>query len=113
MVGTIEDGLGWELVDQSLPWVRLPVGMEFPELYYGIVATHMIAGSLIGLGLLFRPACLVAAASWGYILFLQITIEGAYYSLPEITESVALILIFLGLMFAGPGRLALGKAESR
>lgn len=113
MVGTIEDGRGWDLVNQSLPWVRLPVGMDFPELFYAVVATHMIAGSFIALGLLFRPACLVVAASWGFILFLQITVEGAYFGLPEITESAALLLIFLGLMIAGPGRLALGRAERK
>ncbi len=113
MVGTIEDGRGWELVEESLPWVRLPVGMDFPTLYYGIVVTHMIGGLLIGLGLLFRPACLVVALSWGYILFLQVTIEGGYFSLPELSQSAALILVFMGLMFAGPGRLALGGAERK
>ena len=92
-------------------WASVALELDLPQLYYGVAITHMAAGTLIFLGLLFRPACLLAAASYATVLAFQALWALDYMFVMDLVRSGSMILVFLGLMFAGPGRFALGRAE--
>jgi len=87
-------------------WAQTLVLTDRQELFYGVCLIQMLAGAFIVLGLLFRPACVLMATTFigiWVVVFLfgsGIGIQLGY---------LAWALAFLGLMLAGPGRLALRR----
>lgn len=112
-MGSFAGGEEAELLGDLPYWVEVALVLDLPQLYYGVVGAHMATGFLIILGLLFRPACFVAAGSYLSVLAFQAVWAAEYMTIIDFVQSGCMVLIFLGLMVAGPGRLAVGRAERK
>lgn len=96
----------WDVAPHVEYWAQAVVLTDGRDFFYAICITQILAGTFIVLGLLFRPACVLMAATfmgiWTFLFLYGTTIE---IQLGYLAFAVA----FLGLMLAGPGRLALRR----
>ena len=109
----IVSGYGWPAPDVETweigpveYWAHAAFLADRLDVIYAVSTIQLLAGVLIILGLLFRPACVVMAATfiaiWIFVFVDSSTIEVQL-------EYLGFAVAFLGLMLVGPGRLALRR----
>jgi len=111
-------GLGAMMVFHGLPkllggperWERVGgamgnLGIDFAPTFWGLAATcsETFGGVLLALGLLFRPACLFLLATMTVAAIRHLSRGDG---LGGAAEAVELGIVFLALLFIGPGRLS-------
>ena len=103
---------GWsKLVGGPEKWAKLGtamehVGVEFWPTFWGFWGAFAEAGGgvLLALGLLFRPAAAMMAFT---MLVATMATSDNFANIGRASHSIEVGLVFLGLVFIGPGRLAL------
>ena len=81
------------------------LGIELAPTFWGLVAacSETFGGVLLALGLLFRPACLFLLATMSVAAIHHLSRGDG---LGGAAEAVELGIVFLALLFVGPGRLS-------
>jgi putative oxidoreductase len=100
----------WESLGENMG----NVGIEFAPVFWGFMAafSEAVGGLLVMLGLLFRPACL--------LLFITMIVAAARHiadaadltakeKLMEASHPIELAVVFLSLIFIGPGKYSLDR----
>lgn len=95
--------VSWEGVGQAIG----AVGIRFGFVFWGFVAaaTMVLGGICVLTGFMFRPACL-------FLFFVMVVATAMHFrqgdGLKIASHAIEDGIVFLGLMFIGPGRYALG-----
>lgn len=101
---------GWrQLVAGPPQWQELGVAVHYlgiygHELYWGLAAALGLAigGMCLLFGFFFRPGCLLLSLVMAVALWQQ----GQQGHWPAARESFACLILFVGLLLVGPGRLS-------
>jgi len=95
--------VSWESVGQAIS----AVGIRFGFVFWGFLAAAVMVfgGIFILTGILFRPACL-------FLLVVMVVAAAMHFrhgdGLNIVSHAIEDGIVFLGLMFIGPGRYVLG-----
>jgi len=84
-------------------------GITFAPVFWGFMAgfSEAVGGVLLVIGFAFRPACLFLLATM--VVATASKLDGAK-SFMEAAHPLELGIVFLGLLFVGPGRFSIDKS---
>jgi putative oxidoreductase len=85
------------------------VGIHFWPVVWGFLAmlAESLGAFLVAIGLFFRPACLALTFT---MIIASITVaSGKGADLPDAAHSIELAVVFLSLIFIGPGKYSVDK----
>lgn len=114
-------GIGAMLVMHGLPklmggpdkWTQLGgamqyLGISFMPLAWGLAAalSEFLGGILLLLGVLFRPACLLLAITMAVAASMHL---GKGEGLMAASQAMELGILFVSLLFIGPGRFSIER----
>ncbi|MDA3960176.1 MAG: DoxX family membrane protein [Planctomycetota bacterium] len=91
------------------------IGLAFMPAFWGFVASlaKLTGGILLGLGFLFRTTCTTLAVLMLAAAIAKIAAsQGLVSALIDSSHAGSLLVIFAGLAFIGPGRIALDRRYS-
>jgi len=84
------------------------VGIHFWPTFWGFLSalTEAVGGFLLIIGLVFRPVCILLAIN---LIIAACTLLKSGSSLGDAAEAIEDAVIFIGLLFVGPGKYSADK----
>jgi putative oxidoreductase len=99
-----------KLVAGPTVWDKLSIGLgigRFSTLFGFAAALALAAGGLLlALGLLFRAACVLLAATMALAIYFRLRQHTPFV---ETSHALGAAAVFIGLMFVGPGRHSIDR----
>jgi putative oxidoreductase len=95
---------GW----RNLGMATKHIGIDFFPLFFGLMAalTETLGGFLVLIGLAFRPVCAFLVINLLVATFMHL---GNGEGLSGASHALEMAIVFLGLLFLGPGRYSVDK----
>ena len=95
--------LRWQEIGHDMHYVHI----NFAPVIWGFIAafSESIGGALFVIGFLFRPSCILLALTMAVVSIMEFKMHG----LASASHAMELTIIFLSMIFIGPGKYSADK----